>query len=479
MILFYFYWFYLSKITLIYYTPILSNFYFLFYLSSMASSHNPQVAEKDLKETDHGEKEGGFIDKVKDFIHDIGEKIEEAVGFGKPTADVTAIHIPCINLDQADIVVDVLVTNPNPIPIPLIDINYLVESGGRKLVSGLIPDAGTIHAHGSETVKIPITLIYDDIKNTYDDIKPGSIIPYKIKVDLIVDVPIFGRLTLPLEKTGEIPIPYKPDVDIEKIRFERFSFEETVAVLHLKLENKNDFDLGLNALNSQVWLSGVSIGGAQLTQSTKIDKNGISYINIPITFRPKDLGSALWDMIRGRGTGYSIKGNIDVDTPFGAMKLPISKEGGTTSLKKNKENAEDDDDEFQLLSVNQMYCILHLKSLDFQLCVKLSISIRITPNILREIIGFNGVGTVRFGSVLDKTVNRTPSRWDGLDYGEMGCSGLYTKYMFGSVLGVRKFSKLQPNTQSRNCNRTWKHVNTLFSVRIGSVRFGLHVSDRF
>lgn len=151
----------------------------------------------------------------------------------------------------------------------------------------MIPDAGTIHAHGEETVKIPVTLIYDDIKSTYDDIKPGSIIPYRLKVDLIVDVPVFGRLTLPLEKTGEIPIPYKPDIDMEKIHFERFSWEETIAVLHLKLENKNDFDLGLNALDYEVWLSEVSIGSAELEKSAKIDKNGISYIEIPISFRPR------------------------------------------------------------------------------------------------------------------------------------------------------------------------------------------------
>ncbi|OVA06286.1 Late embryogenesis abundant protein [Macleaya cordata] len=311
----------------------------------MASYDKPEVVDRDVKGEDKDEGKGGFMDKVKDFIHDIGEKIEEAVGFGKPTADVTAIHIPSIDLKRADIVVDVLVTNPNPIPIPLIDINYLVESDGRKLVSGLIPDAGTISAHGSETVKIPVTLIYDDIKSTYADIEPGSIIPYRIKVDLIVDVPVFGRLTLPLEKTGEIPIPYKPDVDLDKIKFERFSFEETVAILHLKLENMNDFDLGLNALDCEVWLSDVSIGGAKLTESSVITKKGISYIDVPITFRPKDFGSALWDMIRGKGTGYTLKGNIHVDTPFGAMKLPIVKEGGTTRLKKNKEDGEDDDDD--------------------------------------------------------------------------------------------------------------------------------------
>nr|WIW57620.1 late embryogenesis abundant protein LEA50 [Pinus tabuliformis] len=81
-------------------------------------------------------------------------------------ADVTGINIPSINLKKAEIVVDVLINNPNPVPIPLVDIDYLVESDGRKLVSGLIPDVGTIHAHGFETVKIPITIIYDYIKDT-------------------------------------------------------------------------------------------------------------------------------------------------------------------------------------------------------------------------------------------------------------------------------------------------------------------------
>lgn len=302
--------------------------------------------KEDKKDEDKDDEKGGFIDKVKDFIQNIGEKIEETIGFGKPTADVTGIHIPSINLKKIDIVVDVLISNPNPVPIPLVDIDYLVESDGRKLVSGLIPDAGTIRAHGFETVKIPITIIYDDIKDTYDDIKPGSIIPYKIKVGLIADVPVFGKLTLPLEKEGEIPVPYKPDVDLERVEFDSFSLEETSATLHLKLENKNDFDLGLNALEYEVWLAEVSIVNAKLSKSAKVDKNGISYIELPVSFRPKDFGSALWDMIRGKGAGYAMKGNLDLDSPFGPMQLPFNKEDGSTRLKKkNKEEGDEDDDE--------------------------------------------------------------------------------------------------------------------------------------
>ncbi|KAJ1704621.1 hypothetical protein LUZ63_004400 [Rhynchospora breviuscula] len=128
-----------------------------------------------------------------------GEK-KGAIGFSKPEADVTGAHIRHISLQKAELDIDVKITNPNPIPIPLVDIDYSIESDGRKLVSGLVPDKGTIHAHGFETINIPIVLIYDDIKSTYHDIKPGSIIPYKVTVAFLVDVPIIGRITIPLEK---------------------------------------------------------------------------------------------------------------------------------------------------------------------------------------------------------------------------------------------------------------------------------------
>lgn len=95
----------------------------------MASSDKQQIGDGDAEEKD--EDKGGFTGKVKDFIHDIGEKIGEgAIGFGKPTADVTFIHVPSINLDKADIVVDVLIKTPAP--APLIDIDYFIESDSRK-----------------------------------------------------------------------------------------------------------------------------------------------------------------------------------------------------------------------------------------------------------------------------------------------------------------------------------------------------------
>lgn len=298
-------------------------------------------AEEEDKEKDKGEEEEvGFFGRVAGFI-------QNTIGFGKPTAKLSGFHLPKITLERAEIVVDVLISNPNPVPIPLVDINYLIESDGRKLISGVIPDAGTIHAHGSETIKIPITLKYQDIKDTYDDIKPGEVIPYRVRVELIADVPVLGQLTLPLEKQGEIPIPYKPDVDVERIEFEHLSFEETNALLHLKVENMNKFDLGLNTLEYSFSMADATIASATLGKSTKIEQRGVSTLQIPFSFRPKDLGSAVWDVIRGKGAGYSMVGKLEVVTPFGPMHLPFTKEGGKTKLKKKYSSrglGDDDDD---------------------------------------------------------------------------------------------------------------------------------------
>lgn len=68
-------------------------------------------------------------------------------------------------------------------------------------------------------------------------------LPYVCKVTLLIDVPVIGRITLPLEEKGEILVPHKPDVDLDYIDWDHLSLEETSATLHLTLKNMNKFDI--------------------------------------------------------------------------------------------------------------------------------------------------------------------------------------------------------------------------------------------
>jgi len=288
--------------------------------------------------SDKPERENKDEGGVMGFIKDVGEAITGIFSWGKPDADIAGFNIPVLNTKRAEIIIDVLITNPNPIPIPLVDMIYEISSDGRKLCSGTIPDAGTVHAHGKETVKIPLTLIYKDIVDTFDDIEPGQILPYLAKVTMLIDVPVIGRVTIPLEKEGEIPIPHNPDVDLDKIDWDHLSLEETSATLHLTLKNLNKFDIGINSFEYDLQIADVSIGNASLKESTEVKGEGVGKLQVPITFRPKDFGGALWDIMRGRGTGYTMVGAINVDTPFGPMHLPFSKTSETTLKGKDDED---------------------------------------------------------------------------------------------------------------------------------------------
>lgn len=73
---------------------------------------------------------------------------------------------------------------------------------------------------------------------------PSLFLSLLIQVTLLVDVPVIGRITIPLEKRGEIPIPHKPDVDLDSIDWDHLSLESTSATLHLSLKNMNKFDIG-------------------------------------------------------------------------------------------------------------------------------------------------------------------------------------------------------------------------------------------
>jgi LEA14-like dessication related protein len=128
------------------------------------------------KMSKHDESKDGFFERIGDFVSDLGSSISSVVSFGKPDADVKGIHIPHLSTSEADLVVDVQISNPNPVPIPLCDIEYVIETNGQKLVAGTIPDAGTIHSHGSEIVKIPLHINFKEIIETFDDINPGQIV---------------------------------------------------------------------------------------------------------------------------------------------------------------------------------------------------------------------------------------------------------------------------------------------------------------
>lgn len=95
--------------------------------------------------------------------------------------------------------------------------------------------------------------------------------------------------------------------------------------------------VGLKKFEYDLKLADVSIGQASLEKATDIRGGDTGLLQVPITFRPKEFGGALWDIVRGKGTGYAMVGSVEVNTPFGPMHLPFNKTSETRLKGKGQE----------------------------------------------------------------------------------------------------------------------------------------------
>jgi len=147
-------------------------------------------------------------------------ELQNALKVQRPTANLQGVRLGDINLESAGLLFDVEIQNPYPVDLPLVDLDYDVQSGSNKLFAGLAEIGQTIPAKNKAIVTLPAKVSYLDAFNALKSFKPGAIIPYKANVGLSVDAPAVGVIKLPLSQSGELAVPTLPkptDINWQKL----------------------------------------------------------------------------------------------------------------------------------------------------------------------------------------------------------------------------------------------------------------------
>lgn len=137
----------------------------------------------------------------------------QALNLQKPTASLKGVKFDKVTLEAATLVFDVEVDNPYPAALPLTNLDYGLTTGSKSLLSGKAEVAGSIPAKSSKTISLPAKVTYLDLVNAFKGIKPGTSIPYKAQLGLLMDTPATSNLRLPITKEGELAVPSIPDLE--------------------------------------------------------------------------------------------------------------------------------------------------------------------------------------------------------------------------------------------------------------------------
>ena len=245
----------------------------------------------------------------------------------KPTVEIDAVRFADLSLSQITLEFDVGVTNPYSVPLPVTQAAFRLASRGTTFLSGASEEQGSIPAGGREVYPVRATVPFAALLSALSGVKPGAVVPFEAKLDLSVDTPVLGKITLPLSKSGDLPVPAVPDVSLPKIRLDNASLSDVAATLSIGLGNTNSFPLDLASGRFRVTLAGVEVGGADLARAVSLAAGQSGTVDLPIRFSPLSAGVAVFKALTGSGIGYRLEGELAGNTRWGPITLPFASGG--------------------------------------------------------------------------------------------------------------------------------------------------------
>jgi LEA14-like dessication related protein len=245
----------------------------------------------------------------------------------KPTARVAGAHLQGLTLDKVDLLFDVEVGNPYSVNLPLLDLGYAIGSGGQRLIEGSVQPSGAIPAKGSKVIQVPAGIKFASLMTALKGVRPGSVVPYTADFTLGVDAPVIGRMTLPLSKSGELPVPAAPEVALVAFDVGALSLDKVQAVARLRVKNTNQFDLDLARLGLDLALGGKEVARTKLASTAGLAPGQSATLDVPLSFSPRSFGIGVFNLLKGSETGYRISGSLEAGTRFGPLSLPFKHSG--------------------------------------------------------------------------------------------------------------------------------------------------------
>jgi len=254
----------------------------------------------------------------------------------KPTAQLTDTRLVNINFEQADLVFDLAVENQNPIAVNLAGLNYDFKIEDQSLVSGVTAQGVEIKPVSTSTVQLPVTLKFDDLKKLPGELWQQDRFAYQLDTKFVVDVPLLGKIAIPVSKTGELPVPKLPEIRITNIQLKNLSLTAAEVIAQVEIDNPNAFDLGFSDFNYQLSVNQQSWGQGVVNKSSSIPAKSRGAVEIPVKLNLASMGRTAYQVLSNRQSlDYHLSGGIALDTGIEMLrnfKMPLDI-SGKASLK--------------------------------------------------------------------------------------------------------------------------------------------------
>jgi len=252
-------------------------------------------------------------------------------GIRPPDLSIENVDIVSTKLKEMDLVMNVRLKNNYPIGIkvPAFDYNFLVED--HVFLKGENALNQSIAALSQNKVHIPIRIHFLDLYQSLNALVNKDQATYQLKGNIHVNIPVMGRLKIPFQKTGELPLLKIPKISVKGIRINSISFASAKLSLDIALNNPNGFLMKIKNFAYNFSVDGLKWADGQLNKNLSFDQHAQSNISIPIQLNFFEMGKTIFNRIKKKKSlPYEFDTQIQFSTDLPFLKdvdLPLKKKG--------------------------------------------------------------------------------------------------------------------------------------------------------
>lgn len=247
-----------------------------------------------------------------------------------PTVEMEGVGLDRFSFDSVDMRFDLAIDNPNAVGIELARLDWGLAFDGKPFVGGKKRSPTRIDARGTSTLPIPVSVSFAELYETVSSLSGADELPYRFHGSLGFDVPVLGRVDVPISHSAALPALRTPSVRVGALELSSLSLTGAELDLRLDIDNPNSFGLALNALRYDLSLAGARVASGETREEASFAGGDKGSLRIPVAIDFLSAGRTLFAALGGRSIDCRIGGTLDLGTTLpeiAALSFPFGTDG--------------------------------------------------------------------------------------------------------------------------------------------------------
>jgi LEA14-like dessication related protein len=239
----------------------------------------------------------------------------------RPEVRIVSSQLEALSFSGFTLRFDVEIKNPNPIGIGLAGYDYELQIEGNPFLNGVVNEKVSIEARDRSIVPLPVELSFEEIVKTIGALEGREEANYQLVSGFSFDLPVLGRVRIPVQRDGVFPILKVPQLQVVSLRLNEISLAGASLVLDLELINRNNFKVFIEAVEYRFTVNEADWASGMRQERVRIPEDDSAHLRIPIDLDFTAIGRGVYQMIlAGQSLQYTLEADVAVGTSLKVLK---------------------------------------------------------------------------------------------------------------------------------------------------------------